>query len=359
MKNMLCRLRAFCVVAALFAAASGVSHAQTAPGISPAKSPSPEELSQAELLKSYLQMREQLQATQLAIATSRIEAEVTARAQAAAVTEKLEAIKAAMDAERERHRLDTDRAQAQRAESERQQNELQRSNRTILWLAATFGGIALLAVVIGPLLQWRAMNQLAHVVASRPQLSAPAPTPLLMGENGGLSDQTVTVSNQRIQGMIDRMERRIFELEHTADHSSATAPVATTSTFLSDDSTPRVTASNDNATRIKVLLGKGRALLAADKPKEAVGCYNEILRIDLNHPEALVKRGAALERLKQDDEAIQCYDRAIKADGKMTLAYLYKGGVCNRLERYEEALKCYENALRTEDESRAAVHAGA
>lgn len=359
MKNMLCWLRAFCVVAALFVATSGMSPAQTASGASSTKSSSPEELSQSELLKSYLQMKEQLQATQLAIATSRIEAEVTARAQAAAVTEKLEAIKAAMDAERERHRVDTERAQAQRAESERQQNELQRSNRTILWLAATFGGIALLAVVIGPLLQWRAMNQLAEVVSSRPQLPAPAPTPLLMSESAGLSDHTVTVSNQRIQGMIDRMERRIFELEHTAGHSSPTVPIATTSTFLSDDSTPRVTPSNDNATRIKVLLGKGRSLLAADKPKEAVACYNEILKIDLNHPEALVKRGAALERLKQDDEAIQCYDRAIKADGKMTLAYLYKGGVCNRLERYEEALKCYENALRTEDESRAAVHAGA
>jgi tetratricopeptide (TPR) repeat protein len=359
MKNMLCRLRAFCVITALFAVTSGELHAQIAPGVSPAKSTSPEELSQAELLKSYLQVREQLQATQLAIATSRIEAEVTARAQAAAVTEKLEAIKTAMDAERERHRLDTERAQTQRVESERQQTELQRSNRTVLWFAAAFGGIALLAIIAGPLLQWRAMNQLAQTVASRSQLAGPAPTPLLMGENGGLSDQTVTVSNQRIQGMIDRMERRIFELEHTAGHSSPTAPVATTSTFLSDDSTPRVTVSNDHSTRIRVLLGKGRSLLAADKAREAVACYNEILKLDLNHPEALVKRGAALERLKQDDEAIQCYDRAIKADGKMTLAYLYKGGVCNRLERYEEALKCYENALRTEDESRAAVHAGA
>jgi tetratricopeptide (TPR) repeat protein len=159
-----------------------------------------------------------------------------------------------------------------------------------------------------------------------------------------------------MQGMIERMERRIFELEHTAGQSSPSLPVATTSTFLSADGVPRSVVANSQPSRIKVLLAKGHSLLNEGKAKEAVACYNEVLKIDLNHPEALVKRGAALERLKQDDEAIQCYDRAIKADAKMTLAYLYKGGVCNRLERYEEASKCYEQALRTEDESRAAAH---
>ncbi|MEO6002528.1 MAG: tetratricopeptide repeat protein [Opitutus sp.] len=358
MKNMLCRLGALCVAAVLVATGSGALSAQVAPVTPPAKSAAVDELSQAELLKSYLQVREQLQATQLAIATSRIEADVTARAQAAAVSEKLEAIKAAMDAERERHRVETERAQAQRLESERQQLELQRANRIVLWVATVFGGLAFLAVVIGPLLQWRAMKQLAELTTSRPQLPAPSTPALLTADSGTLGDQTVSVSSQRIQSMIDRMERRIFELEHTAGHPSPSGAIATTSTVLSVDSGPRTTSSNDQTTRIKSLLAKGHGLLTMGMPKEAVACYNEVLKIDLNHPEALVKRGAALERLKQDDEAIQCYDRAIKADSKMTLAYLYKGGVCNRLERYEEATKCYEQALRTEDESRAAANAG-
>ena len=77
MKKMLHRLSAFCVITVLVAVASGQTSAPVASAIPAAKSPSPEELSQAELLKSYLQLREQLQATQLAIATSRIEAEVT------------------------------------------------------------------------------------------------------------------------------------------------------------------------------------------------------------------------------------------------------------------------------------------
>jgi len=358
MKNMLCRLGVVCAATVLVAIAHGQSSPQITPATIPAKSPSPEELSQSDLLKSYLQVRDQLQATQLAIATSRIEAEVTARAQAAAVGEKLDAIKAAMEAERERHRVELERTQAQRADSENQRLELQRANRFILWVAAVFGVLALAAIVLGPLIQWRAINHLAQTV-SRPQLAAATPPVLLAGENSGISDQTVTVSNQRVQGMLDRMERRIFELEHTAGHPSPTGAVATTATVLSVDSAARTTAFNERASRIKQLLGNGRTLLASGKANEAVACYNEVLKLDLNHPEALVKRGAALERLKQDDEAIQCYDRAIKADAKMTLAYLYKGSVCNRLERYEEAAKCYEQALRTEDESRAAALIGA
>ncbi|MEO7600426.1 MAG: tetratricopeptide repeat protein [Opitutus sp.] len=360
MNNSICRLGAIFVATVLFLTTSGLVFAQAASPSIPAKSALPDELSQTELLKSYLQMREQLQATQLAIATNRIEAEVTARAQAAAVGEKFESIKSSMEAERERHRMDTERAQAQRADSDRQQAELQRSNRTVLWIAAVFGALALVAIVVSPILQWRAINHLAETAAARPALHAPAPS-MLPAEAGTFPDHTVTVSTQRMQGMIERMERRILELEHTATHpmsSVASGAVATTSTVLTVDSPRRLNhAIDDVSVRIKSLMSKGHGLLNEGKAKEAVGCYNEVLKLDLNHPEALVKRGAALERLKQDDEAIQCYDRAIKAEPNMTLAYLYKGGVCNRLERYEEATRCYEQALRTEDESRAAANA--
>ena len=44
--------------------------------------------------------------------------------------------------------------------------------------------------------------------------------------------------------------------------------------------------------------------------------FDQVLALDANHPEALVKKGAALERLRKLDEAIACYDRAIAADGK-------------------------------------------
>ncbi len=63
------------------------------------------------------------------------------------------------------------------------------------------------------------------------------------------------------------------------------------------------------------------------------------------------KKGMALERLGKLDEAIDCYDRAIALDNSMTMAYLNKGGVFNRLERYGEALQCYEKALRAQQKT--------
>lgn len=322
-------------------------HAQgAAADLGAARSVVPEELNTAELLKSYLQVREQLHATQLAIVNSRIEAEAAARVQSAAITEKLEGIKAAMATERDRYQTETQRLNAER---QRQQAETERSIRTVLWVSAIFGGVGLVAMLLMPVFQWRAMNRLVAANALRPQLGMSERPALMPGETAlSPADNTVALANQRLTSVIDRMERRIFELEHTAVPPAAT--VTTMSATTGAESPVLPAPPNDREGRIAALLGKGRALMSADKPRDALGCYNEVLKLDLNHPEALVKKGAALERLKQDDEALQCYDRAIKADRRMTVAYLYKGGVCNRLERYEEALKCYEQALQSEEE---------
>jgi tetratricopeptide (TPR) repeat protein len=159
-----------------------------------------------------------------------------------------------------------------------------------------------------------------------------------------LPGKAVELSNQRLMSVIDRLERRVFELEHTAGKPFPGAATLT----VAAESAMTATELDGTAARITVLLGKGQSLLDADKPEEAVACYDEILKLDSNYPEALVKKGAALERLKKDDEALSCYDRAIAADGTLTIAYLYKGGVYNRLERYNEALECYEQALRAQ-----------
>ena len=346
-------VRALAALLFLSLAAAGGLRAQGAaatPAPAATKAAVPEELSTAELLKSYLQVREQLHATQLAIVNSRIEAEAAARVQAAAIAEKLEAIKTAMAVERERYQAETQRLNAER---QLQRAETERSIRTVLWVSAIFGGVGLLAMLMMPVLQWRAMNRMAAAVALRPQLGTSERSALMSGEAAlGPADNVVALANQRLTSVIERMERRIFELEHTAVPPAATV---TTMAATTGSDTPVLPApANDREGRIAALLGKGRALLSADKPREALACYNEVLKLDLNHPEALVKKGASLERLKQDDEALQCYDRAIQADRRMTVAYLYKGGVCNRLERYEEALKCYEQALQAEEETKKA-----
>ena len=331
-------------VALVFLAARSELNAQASTEVPPARSSNLEELSQADLMRSYLQVRDQLHATQLAIANSRAESEANARAQATAIAEKLEAIKSAMEAERQRQQVEMLRANAER---ERQQMEAQRSNRTVLWVAVGFGALGLLAMLFMPLVQLRTINRIAEVATQRP--SPPATAGLLQTDMDTLPGPTVALSNQRLMTVIERMEKRIFELEHTGVQPPTPAPAIEPKGPNGSDSVPHASITLDDAARVAVLLGKGKFFLSTNKAKEAVACYDDVLKIDPNHAEALVKKGAALERLKQDDAAIRCYDRAIEVNQKMTLAYLSKAGVCNRLGRYEEAMECYEQALQTEE----------
>lgn len=340
------RLRLGAVLIALCALCVGGMHAAQAP-LDPAAAPvaSADELSQAELLKAYLQVREQLHATQMAIVNNRVEA----------LTEKLESVKSNLDADRARQTVELQRSAAER---ERQQLEAQRSNRTVLWIAAAFGGVGLLAMLIMPIFQWRAIARISEANRFSPQL-VPSNSAALLPAESAAADQTVNTSTQRLTSVIDRMQQRILELEHTAvppaplssPATSSTAPSSTTSnqnghwTNGSDARRSQSAPNPDQATWITVLLNKGKSLLTSNKPREAVACFDEILKLDPEQSETLVRKGTALERMNRFEEALQCYERAILADNKMTLAYVSKGGVCNRLGRFDEALECYEQAL--------------
>src|SRR5687767_11422349 len=277
------------------------SRAQSPAPTPPAKTANLDDLSQAELLKSYLQVRDQLHATQLAIANNRAETEATARAQATAIAEKLEAIKSAMETERQRMQVESLRANAER---ERQQMDAQRSNRTVLWVAVGFGAIGLLAMLFMPLVQLRTINRIAEVAHQRPTTLPPS-AGLLTEETDALPGQTVALSNQRLMTVIERMEKRIFELEHTGVEPLAAATTVEMKGTNGSDASAH--AATDQAALVTVLLGKGKFLMSTNKAREAAACYDEILKLDPNHAEALVKKGTALERLKQDDAAIRCY----------------------------------------------------
>lgn len=350
------------LIGALVGATPQSAHAQAAVENGPPKPASAvvEELTPAELMNSYRQVREQLQATQLAIANNRLEAETAARAQAIAVAERLEAILLSMEKERERHRTEIERLNTERerqrlegeratAESNRRQAEADRSTRMVLWIAVAFGSAGLLAVITMPVLQWRTLNRLAELRPHPIALPAGNTHPLLNEKSDEMTSPHVAMSNQRLLSAIDRMEQRIFELEHMTSHP---LPSVSANPFIAADPIRHQPMAADPGERIGILLARGRSFLDGNKAREALASFDEVLKHDLNHTEALVRRGAALEQLKQDDEAIQCYDRAIKLDPKMTLAYLHKGGICNRLQRYEEALKCYQQALLAEEEGK-------
>ncbi len=289
-------------------------------------------------LRSYLQLQEQLHATQLALERNRQETGALAAKNAEAVAAKFKAIEDAMKGDRLK-------------ELDSMQKTLQSNNRLMLIVGGSIAAVGFFVLLVTGYLQWRSVNRLAEVSAqvqsnrlALPAANSPAAAQLLgEGETGQ--------ANGRLFGALTQLEKRILELEHAA-HGAADAKTLTAGTGTSGNGTHDV--STPQAAHDSVLLAKGQSLLEMDKATEALAVFEEILKAEPNHGEALVKKGLALEALQRPEEALACYDQAIAANADLTIAYLQKGGLFNRLERYEEALQCYELALHAQEKAHAA-----
>jgi len=294
-----------------------------------------------EILRAYLQLQEQLHATQLALERNRQDAEAAARGTAEVLTARMQSLEQSLAGERKR-----------------EFEALQSLQRLVLIFAGVFAGVGLLAIVITAYVQSRAMNRLASMNASLstlPALTHTSPFAALGPGAGPLVPLGATESaNARLLGVIERLEKRIQELEQTT-HTAVTPPADAVRPALpevapEDSAEAQARAAAERRTaQVELLLGKGQVLLDLDRAEEALVCFDDALKLDARHAEALVKKGEALERSRQPDEAIACYDRAIAADRSFTMAYLHKGGLCNRLARHDEALRCYEEALKTQE----------
>jgi len=285
-------------------------------------------------LRRYLRLQEQLHATLLAIEQARVESSQDMRTNAQVLSTRLELLEDALVRQREQHL-----------------QSVQASNRTMFLMAGSIVGIGLLALAFTALFQSRGMNRLAEIATGfateRAMLAGVLPAhtgtsePLLLGPG------PAHATNQAMLATIDRLERRIRELEDTSQpmlpFTDASPPNGETRS-----ATPRNGAELRPADHASVLLGKGQVLLSLGQFEAALACFDEAVQTAPNHAEAHMKRGLALERLKRLDDAIACYDRAIALNRSLTQAYLSKGAVFNRQERYAEALACYEQALRSE-----------
>lgn len=172
----------------------------------------PDTQSQAELQEAYRNLHDQLRATQAAIVNSRFDAEATARAQAAVIAEKIDAMNTTLAAERKARRSESDRFDYERGQ---QQQEINRGNRAVFWIASGFGLLGLLAMAGAAYFQWRAINRIADVV--NPYAIPPAANyAMLPSPQNSPSTQAVMLSTQRLMLTMERMEKRIKELEHTS-----------------------------------------------------------------------------------------------------------------------------------------------
>jgi tetratricopeptide (TPR) repeat protein len=299
--------------------------------------PSLTETNYEEVLRAYLQLQEQLHATQLSVERTREQTDASAARSAETLAVRLQAIEQALASQRSR-----------------ELEAMQSSNRVMLIVAGTFAAVGVLAMLVTAFFQWRSLNRLAEISTGLPAFHALGPaTPLAaLGPGDGhlVSAGAADQSNLRLLGALDSLEQRIHQLEHATTPGDSNGKP--TPARLADGVSPgaAIQQSNNSSEQThSALIGKGQSLLNLDKADEALACFDEILAHDPKHTDALVKKGTALERLRKLDEAIQCYDQAIAADQSLTIAYLYKAGLFNRQDRFGEALQCYEQALRTQE----------
>jgi hypothetical protein len=246
--------------------------------------------------------------------------------------------------------------------SERNSHELQAmqsSNRVVVMAGAMFATVVALTLFLIVYFQWRiskAWTHISDVLPGSRRLSGGGAAVLGPGEKDAAG--SADASNARFLHAVAALEHRVQGLEQNAGSSNGprsshhSAPGNGDSTVAPRQPVPPTAANAEQAVgknqpRISAWLDQGQSMLKQNDWQAALQCFDEVLALDPNHSEALVKKGAALERLKKLTEAFECYDRAIAADESMTIAYLHKGGLCSRLERFKEALECYEKALRT------------
>jgi len=303
--------------------------------ITEAKEANPaENLPAQDLLRSNLQLQDQLHTALKAIERIRQDVENASQNNSDIFSERINSVEKNLNLQRE-HDLESMIAMRQ-------------SNRLALMAAAVVAGIGLLSLFVTAIFQVRAMNRMAAVgtfISSGPNV---AHSHMLGDGNEGVparlnaTDQATT----RFLSAIDQLERRIHQLDSLNSAATEFARASASKPHLDWDPSPRPVLTPDAASQVRTLLAEGQSALKNGDPIGALAYFEKAVDLDPNNAEALVKKGTALEAQRKLHEAIESYDRAIAADTSLTVAYLYKGGALNRLQRFSEAMACYEQALR-------------
>lgn len=278
------------------------------PSTVPTTAAVPNSVTREEMMSNYLQIQEQIHATQLAIAKAQQDAATVAKNNADTVSARLQALEQSVASE---HTVDAEAAR--------------KTEQLTLLLAGAFGLAGLSIMLLMVYFQWRAFTQLAEISSQQhnavtnsngvPHLVAPGRA-------------VVESSNAQLLDVIGQLEKRINELESGQRLLPAVEAVK-----------PKPVGRLDEA----------QQFLDHNQPQPALDFLEKFLSAQPQHAEALVKKAVALEKLGHADEALACCDRAIAADSSLAIAHLHKGGLLNRLRRYDEALQCYEDALRAQD----------
>ncbi|HEY3760645.1 MAG TPA: hypothetical protein VGN23_02755 [Verrucomicrobiae bacterium] len=273
---------------------------------------------------ALLQIQDQLHDAQMAITETRAKDASEAATNTALLTARIQSLEQTVADQR-----------AEQVETARKTQQI------TLILAAAFAIVGFGALMLVFYFQSRAFSQFAEISARQLALHGGSP---LAGElaagMSGPARATVETSNLRLLTLVEQLEKRVVEMEHSA-HGQLPAPAPM----------PVVKKTNGHhkePNRVADLLADGQTLLNAEQPENALKLFEEAQTLDEHNTDIFIKRAGALERLHRVDDAIACYNRAIELDKAATMAWLQKGGLYNRLARYDEAMECYERALEAQ-----------
>ena len=255
-----------------------------------------------EMANNYLQIQEQIHATQLAIEQNQEAALETSQSNALALAERLQSLEQTVAKQRA---SDADAAR--------------KTQQITLLMAGAFGLAGLGIMLLMVYFQWRAFTQIAQISTRQHAALANADAVHQLAAPGRA---TVDSANAQLLSVVSRLEQRINELES------------------GQKLLPEISAAKPADLAVE-----GQRHLDANAPQKALECFDKFLAAHPAHADTLVRRAMALEKLGRDDEALAGYNRAIVADNALVIAHLHKGGLLNRLRRYDEALNCYEQAL--------------
>jgi tetratricopeptide (TPR) repeat protein len=259
-----------------------------------------------EMANNYLQIQEQLHATQIAIEQNQEAALEASQSNALTLGARLQSLEQTVAKQRV---SDAD--------------TVRKTQQMTLLMAGAFGVAGLGVMLMLVYFQWRAFAQLAEISSRQHAAIANSDAVHQLAAPGRA---TVEASTAQLLSVVSRLEQRINELESGQRLLPEIAHVKTGD-----------------------LLAEGQKHLDAEAPLKALECFDKFLAAQPDRADAVVKRGAALEKLGRDDEALAGYNRAIAMDSSLVIAHLHKGGLLNRLRRYDEALNCYEQALLGQD----------
>jgi tetratricopeptide (TPR) repeat protein len=290
-------------------------------------------ITREEVADNYLQLQEQIHASQLAIEHQQ---QVAADAAAEAANANAAALAA---------RLDTlEKSVARQHDSD--VDAAHKTQQITLFMAGAFGLVGLGIMLLMVYFQWRAFTQLAQISSLQHAAIASANNVHHLAAPGRA---TVEAANTQLLSAVDRLEQRINELEGGQRYLPDLAVART-----NEETLPPGVAENNHVPdraveKVPDLLTEGQHYLDDNAPQRALECFDRYLATHPDRGEGLVKRASALEKLGREEEAINCYNRAIAVDNTLVIAHLHKGGLLNRLRRYDEALNCYEAALQAQE----------